>query len=233
MSFLRVQNRNFARDNIAEFDAIASAAKDLADACNAIMERDGSPRAWERFQEAEMRLCEGASGILRRAPDGLRHRGTDRRSGICPLEGWRADRDRRCGVSGAFTAGYRVTRDGRVLSVAHNWRGYGEREMAPSPNSDGYPSVRLTVDGKRTRLAVHRLVARQFLPPRPSSAHEVRHLDGDKTNNHVSNLAWGTPKENADDRTRHGRTSRGRRHAEAIIAGKARASSARATEVRP
>jgi hypothetical protein len=40
----------------------------------------------------------------------------------------------------------------------------------------------------------------------------VRHLDGDHLNSHVSNLAWGTGKDNADDRERHGRTARGERH---------------------
>lgn len=117
------------------------------------------------------------------------------------------------------TPGYRVTPDGRVYSVGHNWRGYGEREMRQTLNADGYPSVRLTIDGKRTRLAVHRLVAKHFLPPRPSSAHEVRHLDGDRMNSSVSNLAWGTRSENAADRERHGRTSRGQRHSLAIKAG--------------
>ena len=117
------------------------------------------------------------------------------------------------------TPGYRVTEDGRVFSLETNWRGYGEREMRQTPNADGYPSVRLTVDGKRKRLAVHRLVAKEYLPPRPSLDHEVRHLDGDKTNNHAKNLAWGTRKENADDRARHGKTSHGSRHSEAIKRG--------------
>lgn len=32
----------------------------------------------------------------------------------------------------------------------------------------------------------------------------VRHLDGDASNNHYNNLAWGTPQENSDDRRLHG-----------------------------
>lgn len=117
------------------------------------------------------------------------------------------------------TPGYRVTDEGRVFSTEHNWRGYGERELSQLPHKDGYLTVRLVIDGKRKRFAVHRLVAAQYLPPRPSDQHEVRHLDGDKTNNRASNLAWGTRKENADDRERHGRTSRGPAHAEAIKRG--------------
>jgi hypothetical protein len=123
-----------------------------------------------------------------------------------------------------YTPGYEVTPDGRVFSVTHNWRGYGRREIRQVPNGDGYPSVRLSIDGKRRHFAVHRLVALQFLPPRPSPEHEIRHLDGDKLNPHSLNLAWGTAKDNADDREHHGRTSRGRRHSEAIRSGlKARA----------
>ena len=117
------------------------------------------------------------------------------------------------------TPQYEVTRDGRVFSVGSNWRGYGRREMRQTPNADGYPSVRLTINGRRVRLAVHRLVAKQYLPPRPSPRHEVRHLDGDKNNPSAENLAWGTQKENADDRERHGRTSRGPAHSAAIKRG--------------
>ena len=116
-------------------------------------------------------------------------------------------------------AGYEVTRDGRVFSTASNWRGYGRREMRKTLNASGYPSVRLTLDGKRKRIAVHVLVAIVHLAPRPSLAHEVRHLDGDKMNSAIANLAWGTRKDNADDRERHGRTSRGLRHSAAIKSG--------------
>jgi hypothetical protein len=115
-------------------------------------------------------------------------------------------------------SGYAIDRDGNVYSIAHNWRGYGVRRMVPHPNDDGYPSVRLTTNSKRKLVTVHSLVAITFLPLRPSLAHEVRHLDGNKANSSVHNLAWGTRKENADDRERHGRTSRGLKHSAAIRA---------------
>lgn len=119
----------------------------------------------------------------------------------------------------AHTPGYEVSKDGRVYSIAHNWRGYGRRELRQDLNDDGYPSVRITVDGKRTRYAVHKLVALAHLPERPSEDCEIRHLDGNKMNPKAENLEWGTKKENADDRERHGRTSRGQRHSAAIKAG--------------
>lgn len=118
------------------------------------------------------------------------------------------------------TPGYEVTPDGLVYSVAHNWRGYGRRELRQDLNGNGYPSVRITIGGKRTRYAVHVLVAKHHLPPRPSPQHEVRHLDGNKMNPSASNLAWGTRQENADDREIHGRTSRGAAHSAAIRSGR-------------
>lgn len=117
------------------------------------------------------------------------------------------------------TPGYEVTPEGRVFSTESNWRGYGRRELSQHLNSYGYPSVRIYVNGKRKRFTVHALVADAFLPFKPSPQHEVRHLDGNKLNSHVSNLAWGTQKDNADDRERHGRTSRGTKHSEAILKG--------------
>lgn len=130
----------------------------------------------------------------------------------------------------AHTLGYEVTRDGRVFSCASNWRGYGRRELQQTPNDDGYPSVRLTIDGKRTRYGVHVLVAREYLGPRPAGQ-EVRHLDGNKLNASVENLAWGTPQDNAADRERHGRTSRGPAHSAAIRASN-HADAVRAASVR-
>ena len=113
------------------------------------------------------------------------------------------------------TPGYEVMRDGSIFSNS-NWRGYGRRELHAELNNDGYPSVRLTIDGKRTRYAVHVIVARHHLQPKPSDHHEIRHLDGNKMNPHADNLEWGTKQENADDREIHGRTSRGNSHSKAI-----------------
>jgi len=128
------------------------------------------------------------------------------------------ERELREGLEGV-TDSYRVSEDGRVFSFKSNWRGLGERELVQVPDDHGYPSVRVTVDGKRRHLAVHRLVAFVHLPPRPSSSHEVRHLDGSKINNHANNLAWGTRSENALDRQRHG-TEKGPSNAARTIDGR-------------
>jgi HNH endonuclease len=63
----------------------------------------------------------------------------------------------------------------------------------------------------RTILAsVHSLVARSFLVV-PESYQVIRHLDDVKSNNHYSNLAFGTHKDNGQDAVRNGKTNRGNR----------------------
>lgn len=101
-------------------------------------------------------------------------------------------------------AGYAVLKDGRVFSSGTNWRGYGKRLMTSNLNSHGYPRVRLTVEGKRKTFLIHKLVLEIYIGPRPSASHEACHRDGNRENNMFSNLYWGTRKENAADRTRHG-----------------------------
>jgi hypothetical protein len=51
-------------------------------------------------------------------------------------------------------------------------------------------------------------VLEAFIGPRPENC-EVRHLDGDPSNNRLDNLAWGTKAENQADKVRHGTILRG------------------------
>ena len=72
----------------------------------------------------------------------------------------------------------------------------------------GYPLVEFKKDGKQVRRLVHTLVLEAFVGPRPKG-YETRHLNGIKTDNRLSNLAWGTPSENGDDRIRLNEIPRG------------------------
>lgn len=111
---------------------------------------------------------------------------------------------------------YEVHSDGTVWSMT-NWRGYGKRRLRPVLGKSDYLKVRLvSPDGRRVNRAVHRLVAGAFLGERPDGC-EIRHLNGDKHDNRAANLAWGTAKENAKDRDRHGRTARGSRNGFAVL----------------
>lgn len=103
---------------------------------------------------------------------------------------------------------YQVSSFGRARSldrVVEHAR-FGKRVMyrgkilsAGKRNKDGYIVVVLRKDKKSTSYNLHRLVAKAFLP-NPKNLPMVRHLDENKTNNAVSNLAWGTAVDNYDDR---------------------------------
>lgn len=67
----------------------------------------------------------------------------------------------------------------------------------------GYPTVTMCVNFKHASKRVHSLILESFVGP-PPDGHECRHLDGNKLNCQLSNLAWGTHTENMQDAVRHG-----------------------------
>lgn len=70
--------------------------------------------------------------------------------------------------------------------------------------------------GKKRTAHIHALVLEVFVGPRPDGL-ECRHIDGNKLNNHISNLAWGTRIENEQDKFSHGTSSRGEGNASAKL----------------
>lgn len=60
----------------------------------------------------------------------------------------------------------------------------------------GYLYVGLHINGKCKKIAIHRLVALTFIP-NPNNYKEVNHKDGNKSNNHFSNLEWCSRSGNA------------------------------------
>jgi hypothetical protein len=69
--------------------------------------------------------------------------------------------------------------------------------------STGYLAVNLTRRGVRTQQLVHMLVLAAFIGPRPKGG-QTRHLNGQRSDNRLENLAWGTALENAQDKRAHG-----------------------------
>lgn len=67
----------------------------------------------------------------------------------------------------------------------------------------GYPSVVLWTHGKPSTKYVHRLVATAFIGEIPQGM-VVNHIDGDKTNNHVTNLEIITQSGNREHAVRTG-----------------------------
>lgn len=62
-------------------------------------------------------------------------------------------------------------------------------ERKSSIDKKGYHHITLSNNGKRTTYLVHRLIAEQYLP-NPFNLPQVNHIDGNKSNNDVSNLEW-------------------------------------------
>jgi len=77
--------------------------------------------------------------------------------------------------------------------------------LQPSVNEarKGYLHVGPYKDGKNRTVWVHKLILLAFIGPRPDGM-EIMHIDGDKTNNALSNLRYGTPVENNQDKKNHG-----------------------------
>lgn len=83
--------------------------------------------------------------------------------------------------------------------------------LKPAPRGNGYLCVGLHLAGKQRTHSVHRLVASAFMGAPPTGT-QCCHIDGDRENNAVSNLRWGTRSSNEADKVRHGRHNRGERH---------------------
>lgn len=85
---------------------------------------------------------------------------------------------------------YKVSDDGRV------WSSHVDKELAQFQDKKGYIIVRLVSNKKGYMRRAHRLVAMAFLSCDNSNL-LVNHIDGNKQNNHLSNLEWVTAQQNA------------------------------------
>lgn len=89
-----------------------------------------------------------------------------------------------------------VTEDGRIFRL-------NGTEVKQRKRPDGYMMVSVNVQkGYSKHPLVHRVVLEAF---HGLSGLDTRHLDGDRANNHINNLKWGTKSENMHDQVRHGR----------------------------
>ena len=83
------------------------------------------------------------------------------------------------------------------------------KQLRGSFDNKGYKRVNLmTIDGKQKHYKIHVLKAKAFIyTPNPLGYNIVRHLDDCKTNNALTNLAFGTQSDNMKDCIRNGNFS--------------------------
>lgn len=86
---------------------------------------------------------------------------------------------------------YQVSDEGYVRRILKD----GSTKLLKNRPNGKYYTVCLSKKCEKKGFNVHRLVAETFLE-KPEGKSEVNHKDGDKHNNHISNLEWVTPKEN-------------------------------------
>lgn len=105
---------------------------------------------------------------------------------------------------------YFVVSDGRVYSeISGKW-------LKPSVSGRGYLALVMKNDsGVLVRKYIHRLVL-ETLCSHPQQA-QCRHLNGDKQDNRLENLAWGTAQQNYQDKLLHGTATLGERNSQAKL----------------
>ena len=121
---------------------------------------------------------------------------------------------------------YEVSSLGRVRSkdkyvrAAHNSvairRG---RVLTPVIKHRGYRAVTLADGEVREQHFIHALVLAAFVGPRPDNQ-VARHIDDDRDNNTLANLAYGTQVENNADALRNKVKPVGERHGRAVLTEK-------------
>lgn len=112
---------------------------------------------------------------------------------------------------------YEVSDHGRVRSLPRKvwngraWANHPGRIMKTA-NGGHYPKVVLRDGEDGEKVYVHDLVLTHFVGPKPAG-HYARHLDDVNTNNHLSNLEWGTPSDNSYDKVHNGNDYHAKREA--------------------
>lgn len=111
-----------------------------------------------------------------------------------------------------YVGSYEVSDDGQVRSMARYvqmGRGKGYLRRIPESlrslyvDKAGYMRVTLKRAGVAKSHLVHHLVLEAFVGPRPAGT-ECRHLNGQPSDNRLTNLQWVTSSENSYDVVRHG-----------------------------
>ncbi len=124
--------------------------------------------------------------------------------------------------------GYEASDHGRVRT----WKRRGTELSTPRLlnvticKRTGYPRTSMRAEsGRRQRVNIHEAVLFAFRGPRPQGCVARHFPDATKTNVALSNLRWGTCKENGEDTVFHGTSAKG------AINGSSKLTEAQAKEI--
>lgn len=107
---------------------------------------------------------------------------------------------------------YLVSSLGKIRSLG-NAKRPAPRTLSAPPNKHGYRVVTLydgtpgRTSGRKMKVAV--LVLLAFRGPAPEGRKDSCHKDGNRRNDCLRNLYWGSRQDNVDDAIKHGRHCRG------------------------
>ena len=99
---------------------------------------------------------------------------------------------------------YYITDEGQIYSQSRKTG--KKRYIKIRPNRGGYITAKLPYEAegyKCKQYYVHQQVLMAFVGPRPGPNYDACHNDGDKNNNHISNLRWDTHRNNCLERETH------------------------------
>ena len=115
--------------------------------------------------------------------------------------------------------GYAVGDDGSIWGMRSRHGPLPWRKLSPHKKRGGYRRIYLYRDAKRSIPRLSCLILEAFVGPRPPGM-QCCHNDGNTSNDRLSNLRWGTPKDNAGDRRQHGRDTVGEKNGQSRLTEK-------------
>jgi hypothetical protein len=98
-----------------------------------------------------------------------------------------------------------ITKDGKI------WRNGKPKKVYVGMN--GYKTCTFSINNKSNPKTVHRLLLETFVGPCPEK-HEALHINGNRLDNRLENLRWGTRKENVADAIKHGTATIGTKNSQ-------------------
>jgi NUMOD4 motif/HNH endonuclease len=97
---------------------------------------------------------------------------------------------------------YEVSNKGRIKSLARiDARGWRRKERIINGSN---AEISLVNEEGKQWFAIASIVLSAFVGPKPKHCRLSRHLDDNRDNNRVENLAWGTDADNIDDAIKNG-----------------------------